>query len=209
MAANSRLERTYDAGSLPQEHILTIARYREGNCFELIMRTLVKFGVVIGAAWLGIQAEPAAAQTFDERWSIIPKAKAGPSPKVDEYIKPKPDAQAQSPIGAEPKRGFTESAESGSFKKAFSGKASYYSYRARKTASGSSFDRNALTAAHRNLPFGTRIRVTDLATSKSVVVVINDRGPRLRGRVLDLSLGAARTLGITDRGVVYVRAEVF
>ncbi|WP_079568635.1 septal ring lytic transglycosylase RlpA family protein [Bradyrhizobium erythrophlei] len=90
----------------------------------------------------------------------------------------------------------------------FSGKASYYSYRTGKTASGSSFDRNLPTAAHRSLPFGTRVRVTDLATSKSVVVRITDRGPRVRGRVLDLSLGAARSLAITDRGVAQVRAEV-
>ena len=77
-----------------------------------------------------------------------------------------------------------------------------------KTASGSSFNRDSLTAAHRNLPFGTRVRVTDLASSKSVVVRITDRGPWVRGRVLDLSLGAARSVGITDRGVAQVRAEV-
>ena len=90
----------------------------------------------------------------------------------------------------------------------FSGKASYYSYRKAKTATGSSFDRDLLTAAHRSLPFGTKVRVTDLATNKSVVIRITDRGPHVRGRVLDLSLGAARSLGITDRGVVQVRAEV-
>jgi rare lipoprotein A len=65
-----------------------------------------------------------------------------------------------------------------------------------------------LTAAHRSLPFGTKVRVTDVATNKSVVVRITDRGPRARDRVLDLSLGAARSLGIMDRGVVQVRAEV-
>ena len=56
--------------------------------------------------------------------------------------------------------------------------------------------------------FGTRVRVTDLATNRSVVVVITDRGPRVRDRVLDLSPGAARSLGITDRGVAQVRVEV-
>jgi rare lipoprotein A len=90
----------------------------------------------------------------------------------------------------------------------FSGKASYYAYPTGKTASGSSFNRDSLTAAHRNLPFGTTVRVTDLARSKSVVVRITDRGPWVRGRVLDLSLGAARSLGIADRGVAQVRAEV-
>ena len=65
-----------------------------------------------------------------------------------------------------------------------------------------------MTAAHRSLPFGTRVRVTDLANSKSVVVRITDGGPWVHGRVVDLSLAAARSLGITDRGVVPVRVEV-
>jgi rare lipoprotein A len=70
------------------------------------------------------------------------------------------------------------------------------------------FDRNLPTAAHRSLPFGTRVRVIDLANNKSVIITITDRGPKAPGRVLDLSLNAARTLGITDRGVVQVRAQV-
>ena len=86
--------------------------------------------------------------------------------------------------------------------------ASFYSYSAGKTASGSLFNREASTAAHRSLPFGTKVRVTNVANNKSVVVTITDRGPHKRGRVLDLSLHAARTLGITDRGVAEVRAEV-
>ena len=65
-----------------------------------------------------------------------------------------------------------------------------------------------LTAAHRSLPFGTRIRVTDPKTGRSVIVTINDRGPFGRHRVLDLSVGAARALGILDRGVILVQADV-
>ena len=65
-----------------------------------------------------------------------------------------------------------------------------------------------LTAAHKTLPFGTRVRVTDLKTGRSVVVTINDRGPFNHGRVLDLCERAARTLGMIDRGVVYIRADV-
>jgi rare lipoprotein A len=65
-----------------------------------------------------------------------------------------------------------------------------------------------MTAAHRSLPFGTLVRVTDPRTGKSVVVRITDRGPTLRSRVLDLSAAAARSLGITDRGVTEIRAEV-
>ncbi len=65
-----------------------------------------------------------------------------------------------------------------------------------------------LTAAHKTLPFGTRVRVTDVKTGRSVVVTINDRGPFNRGRVLDLCTGAARALGMIDRGIAYVRADV-
>ena len=65
-----------------------------------------------------------------------------------------------------------------------------------------------MTAAHRTLPFGTKLRVTDPKSGRSVVVIVNDRGPYIGGRVLDLSLGAARVLGMTSRGVIQVRAEV-
>jgi rare lipoprotein A len=65
-----------------------------------------------------------------------------------------------------------------------------------------------LTAAHRTLPFGTKVRVTVVTTNKSVDVRITDRGPHIHDRVLDLSLGAARKLGILDRGVVQVHAVV-
>ena len=156
-------------------------------------------------AWLGVYANSAAAQTFDDRWSIIPKAHAEPAPEARDQTRQNP--LEQSPTG-EPSRRPEDRSAPRSSNRVFSGKASYYSYPTGKTASGSSFNRVSLTAAHRNLPFGTRIRVTDLASSKSVVVRITDRGPWVRGRVLDLSLGAARNLGITDRGVAQVRAEV-
>ena len=167
-------------------------------------------------AWMCLHVGPAAAQTFDERWSIIPKAHAEPAPETP-HAEPtpatpeekKPDLQARPPIGGESAHGGSEDrSATRSFNRVFSGKASYYSYQTGKTASGSSFNRNLPTAAHRSLPFGTRVRVTDLATNRSVVVVITDRGPRVRHRVLDLSLGAARSLGITDRGVAQVRVEV-
>ena len=166
------------------------------------------FGIVAIAtvpAWLGAQVNSAAAQTFNERWSIIPKAHAEPAPEAPEQTRQ--NQLEQRPTGEPTPRPENRSAPRSSYR-VFSGKASYYSYRTGKTASGSSFNRDSLTAAHRNLPFGTRVRVTDLASSKSVVVRITDRGPWVRRRVLDLSLGAARSLGITDRGVAQVRAEV-
>ena len=91
--------------------------------------------------------------------------------------------------------------------RSFSGMASFYgSESGSKTASGQRFNQNAMTAAHRSLPFGTKLRVTH--GSQSVVVTINDRGPFIRGRVLDLSTAAARAVGLTSAGVGRVTAEV-
>lgn len=88
----------------------------------------------------------------------------------------------------------------------FSGKASYYGpgFAGRKTASGARFAPMGMTAAHRSLPFGTRLKVTH--RGRSVMVTVNDRGPFIRGRVLDLSQGAARAIGIG--GVGHVTAEI-
>jgi len=91
--------------------------------------------------------------------------------------------------------------------RSFSGMASYYGNESgSRTASGQRFNQNAMTAAHRSLPFGTKLRVTH--GGSSVIVTINDRGPFIRGRVLDLSTGAARAIGLTGAGVGRVTAEV-
>ena len=87
------------------------------------------------------------------------------------------------------------------------GLASFYSYDPH-TASGEKFNAQELTAAHRTLPFGTRLRVTDVATGRSVTVRVNDRGPFVRGRVVDVSHSAAQTLGITGKGVAKVKLDV-
>ena len=89
------------------------------------------------------------------------------------------------------------------------GKASYYGDRhhGQKTANGERFDQNALTAAHRTLPFGTRVRVTNLNNERSVVLRINDRGPFVRGRIIDVSRAAAVRLDMLRAGVVPVRVE--
>jgi rare lipoprotein A len=76
------------------------------------------------------------------------------------------------------------------------------------TASGEIFDRTRYTAAHRTLPIGTRVRVTNLENGRVVRVRVNDRGPYVAGRILDLSQEAARTLGIVERGVVMVQLDV-
>ena len=95
--------------------------------------------------------------------------------------------------------------------KAFSqnGKASFYArmHHGKRTANGEVHDQNELVAAHRSLPFGTKVRVTNLRNGKEVVVRINDRGPFRRGRIIDLSRAAAAQLNMLDAGVVRVRIE--
>ena len=89
----------------------------------------------------------------------------------------------------------------------FAGVASFYGNESgSKTASGQRLNEKDMTAAHRSLPFGTKLRVTH--NGRSVVVTINDRGPFIKGRVLDLSTGAARAVGLTSAGVGHVTAEV-
>lgn len=90
------------------------------------------------------------------------------------------------------------------------GKASYYSNKlhGRKMANGQPYNRNRLTAAHRTLPFGTKVKVTNLQTNKSVKVKITDRGPFVKGRVVDLSEAAAKRLGYINAGIVPVKMKV-
>lgn len=87
------------------------------------------------------------------------------------------------------------------------GLASFYKS-GRLTANGERFNPNGYTAAHRSLKFGTRVRVTNLRTGRSVVVRINDRGPFVRGRIIDLAYGAARAVGLHSSGVAKVRVAV-
>lgn len=90
------------------------------------------------------------------------------------------------------------------------GAASWYgqAHHGKKTASGEAFDMYALTAAHRSLPLGTRIRVTNVANGRAIDVRINDRGPAIPGRIIDLSYGAARALGAVGDGVFRVRIAI-
>jgi len=90
------------------------------------------------------------------------------------------------------------------------GKASYYarSLAGRKTASGERYDPDAMTAAHRTLPLGTQLKITNPKNDKSVVVTVNDRGPVPRDRVVDVSSAAAKELGMTKSGTAHVETEV-
>jgi rare lipoprotein A len=92
-------------------------------------------------------------------------------------------------------------------KTASHGVASFYT-EGTQTASGEKFNTLEMTAAHPTLPFGTRLRVTDVASGKSVTVRVNDRGPYVQGRVVDVSYSAAETLGMIGRGVANVKLDV-
>ena len=90
------------------------------------------------------------------------------------------------------------------------GIASWYGgyFHGRRTANGERYNQNAMTAAHKHLPFGTRVRVVNLANGRSTIVRINDRGPFIRGRIIDLSSAAAGEIGLRSRGIGRVRVEV-
>ena len=94
--------------------------------------------------------------------------------------------------------------------KSISGAASWYGgkFHGRLTANGERYDMHDLTAAHKTLPFGTKVRVTNSANGKSVVVRINDRGPFVAGRTIDLSRGAATAVGMLNSGVAKVKLDV-
>ena len=100
--------------------------------------------------------------------------------------------------------------EAESFRSAGSGSASFYAdrFNGRRTASGEAFSNSAMTAAHRTLPFGTMVRVTNPANGKSVTVRINDRGPFTRGRLIDVSRAAASELGFVGRGHANVVLDI-
>lgn len=91
------------------------------------------------------------------------------------------------------------------------GKASWYSIKTNygtKTASGQRLCNHAPTAAHKTLPMGTKVRVTNLSNNKSEIVTINDRGPYTKGRIIDVTIGTAEKLGFVQRGVVPIKVEV-
>ena len=94
--------------------------------------------------------------------------------------------------------------------KPITGNASYYGgkFHGKRTASGEIFNKNAMTAAHRSLPFGTKVKVTNLQNGRTVLVRVNDRGPHVRGRIIDISQAAAKKIGLLHAGTVRVKLEV-
>ena len=131
-----------------------------------------------------------------------PAPRAEPRP-AEPAPAPRPPAEPEAPPARPP------ATEAPPASRTQVGVASFYSRKlqGRRTANGERYDGKAFTAAHRTARFGTRLRVTELAGGRSVVVRVNDRGPFVKGRVVDLSLAAARELGMVHRGVAHVRVE--
>jgi rare lipoprotein A len=163
-------------------------------------KSLHLFGVVIGAASLAACAQSSVvserSQALASRTaSIEPAARTAAIPARTRVAV----AHTHTPYGSRKKVGET--------KMASQGLASFYSD-AQETASGEKFDAHELTAAHPTLPFGTKLRVTDVKTGRSVTVRVNDRGPYVPGRIVDVSYSAAQSLGMIGKGVANVRLDV-
>jgi peptidoglycan lytic transglycosylase len=163
-------------------------------------KALRLLAVALAAASLAACAQPAV--TADKPAPEIPEAAPEPERK-------RPPAARQRQAAAK------ERAPSGAGKPAHRkadssyGLASFYGHgHGSRTASGERFDARAMTAAHRTLPFGTKVRVTDVASGRSVTVRINDRGPFVSGRIVDISQSAAEELGLVRRGVAMVKLDV-
>jgi rare lipoprotein A (peptidoglycan hydrolase) len=121
-----------------------------------------------------------------------------PVPQAREEAAPAPAPQAKEAATPAGKSETTQTGTASWYGPGFDGK---------ETASGATFDQHAMTAAHRTLPLGTEAKVTNLATGQSVQVTINDRGPYVQGRQLDLSKAAAKQIGLTTQGLAKVKIE--
>ena len=170
------------------------------------------------AAWPGFAEVPA---SFAERWWQPDRTAALAAIKAREvqywlqYETAYPEPKAEKPRGYQlASRSESPAPSSGPGARSRyleDGLASYYrngDEGGTRTASGEAFDGRALTAAHPTLPFGTRVRVTNVASGRSVTVRINDRGPFVPGRVIDVSHAAAEELGMVGRGVTKVKLDV-
>jgi rare lipoprotein A len=163
------------------------------------IRNVVRlFAVVLGAASLAACAQSSVVTKNSERSLASRQAAPERTRSILATNRRVEDTEKRAPFS--PKNAADTQATS-------HGVASFYST-GKQTASGERFDRYALTAAHRTLPFGTRLRVTNVATGQSVTVRVNDRGPFIPGRVVDVSHSAAEALGMVGNGVAKVKVDV-
>jgi len=159
--------------------------------------------VIIGSALLAACAQSSVAtrnfETASTQWNESGGAGASRHASLHHYHRTRVATARHTPFARHRNTGETPTASGGI--------ASFYTEDT-QTASGEKFNPNELTAAHRTLPFGTRLRVTNVATGKSVTVRVNDRGPYVRGRVVDVSYSAAESLGMVEKGVTNVKLDV-
>jgi rare lipoprotein A (peptidoglycan hydrolase) len=137
------------------------------------------------------------------------KSDATEAPKQVASVEPRNEGSSVATDASVRKPQAPDAERTAAVRSAQSGMASYYGNESgSQTASGARFVASAMTAAHRTLPFGTKVRVTNKANGRSVVVTINDRGPFVSGRIIDLSTGAAGVIGMMGAGVAPVTVEV-
>jgi rare lipoprotein A len=164
------------------------------------MRSVMqRLAVVVGAASLAACAQSHVATNRSEMRSPIRQASQEYNPTTSFAPRRVAVARRHTPFVSDKNAAGTQVASHGM--------ASFYT-EGTKTASGEKFNTNELTAAHPTLPFGTRLRVTNVASGQSVTVRVNDRGPYVRGRVVDVSHAAAETLGMVGGGVAKVKLDV-
>lgn len=163
-----------------------------------VWRATRLIAVVLGAASLAACAQSSV---------VSQRSEIGASRQAS-YVQTRTAAVAMKKrVAATRKHTRVASLQGGDTKVASQGVASFYSEDS-QTASGEKFDKNELTAAHPTLPFGTKLRVTDVKSGRSVTVRVNDRGPYVRGRVVDVSYSAAQELGMVGKGLANVRLDV-
>jgi len=155
--------------------------------------------VLLSALWLVCQDQGALADSSLSAWKV-----ETPAPPLEAH-----GQRAQEPSGT-PRPPSRISRATGRARATQSGEASWYgpNFHGRPTASGEIFDQHSMTAAHKTLPLGSKARVTNLENGNSVEVTINDRGPFVAGRIIDLSRAAAAEIGIIESGVAPVKVEL-
>lgn len=138
-------------------------------------------------------------------WTLAVVFATGAQAQDNKPVDATPAAETAAPAAAP-----VEQAAPAAAADADTGIAAYYGkkFAGRKTASGQRFNPNAMTAAHRTLPFGTKVRVTNTKNNRKAVVIINDRGPSTQDRIIDVSYAAAKKLGLLKSGLAEVKVEV-
>ena len=165
-----------------------------------VRNVIQRFAVVLGAASLAACAQSSVV-TQNSELPVVSRQASLEHNRKTSFVAKRPVAvtKKHTPFASDKNAAETQVASHGL--------ASFYT-EGTQTASGERFDTQELTAAHRTLPFGTRLRVTNVTTGQSVTVRVNDRGPFVPGRVVDVSYAAAETLGMVGGGVAKVKLDV-